>query len=176
MKITKRQLKRLIKEFKVNPRYSEFFDFESGGGDLPPVEPPSNGGGGGGSGSNYPQVLVDKLVSDAMFESDAFIGAPESCSLDMHGCSLTVAGDNQTSTVLIMLSFLVFDAGYTDIVDNLTFECKDFLAVSDIYNGIMRLKNSLQNKTTAALNRELGRQGRGFIKRYMLNPNPGSEN
>jgi len=172
MKITKKQLKDLIKEFRVNPEYSEIFDFESGGGDLPPVEPPSNGDGGGGSGSNYPQVLVDKLVSDAMFESDAFIGAPESCSLDMYGCNLSVAGDNQTSTVLIMLSFLILDAGYTDIVDNFTFECKNQQTVNRLFAGIMKMKSALESKTTAALNRELSREGNGFINRYMINTNP----
>lgn len=174
MKITKKELKKLIKEFKISPEYADIFDFESGGGDLPPVEPPDNSGGGRGSGSNYPQRLIDRLVNGGMFTSDASMGSPESCTFEMNGGDITVSGDNQGSTVFIMFSFLRFDLGYTDIVDHMSFNCASQQTVNDLFSGISRLGNALSTKTTAALNRELSKEGHEFITRYMLNPNPGS--
>tara|TARA_B100000287_G_scaffold384102_1_gene390308 strand:+ start:151 stop:621 length:471 start_codon:yes stop_codon:yes gene_type:complete len=48
MKITRRQLRKLIlQEFKETGLYNNF-NFVSGGGSLPPIEPPRSGGGGGG--------------------------------------------------------------------------------------------------------------------------------
>jgi len=49
MKITRKQLRKLIlKEFRVTGHYDDFdFGAGSGGGQLPPVKPPRSGGGGG---------------------------------------------------------------------------------------------------------------------------------
>lgn len=176
MKITKKQLKELIKEFKINPNYASFFDFSSltpsdGGGDnLPPLPPSDNGGGGGWSGSNYPQMLVNKLVNDELsdFKSGEIYGMPEVCTAELNGCTLDVAADNQNSSIQIMFSFYVYDLGQTEIVDLVSFSCKDQLAVNDLYGGITRLKIRLANKTEASLNREINKLGMEFIRRYML--------
>ena len=168
MKITRRQLQKIIKEFKIDKDYENLFDFDAGGGDLPPVEPPSNGGGGGdGSGSHYPQILVDKLVNDAGFESDAIIGSPEMCSAQFYSCNISVSGDSQDGSIFIMFSFFRYDAGYTDIVDHTAFECKSQQNVNDLYSKITTLKASVSNKTLSALNRELAKDGSEFITRYM---------
>lgn len=52
MKITRKQLRKLIlKEFKDTGRYDDFdFGAGAGGGQLPPIKPPRRGGGGGGNG------------------------------------------------------------------------------------------------------------------------------
>ena len=52
MKITRKQLKKLIlKEFRDTGRYEDFdFGAGAGGGQLPPVKPPRRGGGGGNGG------------------------------------------------------------------------------------------------------------------------------
>ena len=191
MKITKRQLKKLIKEFRISKDYESLFDFDFGGGDLPPVEPPNGGGGGGGdgSGSKYPQVLINKLVSDSdklvddeNFEFRSIIGVPEMCEAQLYSSDITVTGQNETSTVSIMFSFITDnsflkdDLGETDIVDVASFECKDQQTVNDLYFGIMRMKKGLENKTHAELNRELDRLGSDFIGRYMLNANSGQGN
>ena len=177
MKITKKQLIKLIKEFKINPDYQSFFDFSSltpsdGGGDnLPPLPPNDEGGGGnGGSGSNYPQILVNKLVNDELsdFKSGDIYGMPEVCTAELSGSTLDVAADNQNSSIQIMFSFYVHNLGQTEIVDLVSFSCKDQSAVNDLYNGITRLKIRLANKTEASLNRELNKLGVEFIRRYML--------
>jgi len=53
MKITKKQLRKiLMREFRDMGTYQNFdFGSSSGGGQLPPVEPPRRGGGGDGEGS-----------------------------------------------------------------------------------------------------------------------------
>ena len=50
MKITRRQLRKLVlREFRDTGRYDDFdFGAGTGGGQLPPVKPPRRGGGGGG--------------------------------------------------------------------------------------------------------------------------------
>lgn len=51
MKITRKQLRKIIKEFRETGRYDDFdFGAGAGGGQLPPVKPPRRGGGGGGDG------------------------------------------------------------------------------------------------------------------------------
>lgn len=52
MKLTRRQLRKIVlKEFRNIGGYKDFdFGAGTGGGQLPPVEPPRTGGGGGGDG------------------------------------------------------------------------------------------------------------------------------
>lgn len=177
MKITKKQLKDLIKEFKINPDYESFFDFSSltpsdGGGDnIPPLPPNDNGGrGGGGSGSSYPQILIDRLVNDELsnFKSGDIYGMPEVCTSELNGSTLDVAADGQNGSIQIMFSFYVYNLGQTEIVDLLSFSCKDQSAVNDLFGGINRLRVNLMNRTEASLNREIDKLGIDFIRRYML--------
>jgi hypothetical protein len=177
MKITRKQLRKLIKEFKINPDYTSFFDFSSlnpsdGGGDnLPPLPPDDNGGGGGGRGSNYPQILIDKLVNGKLsfFSSGTTYGMPDVCTADLSGSILDVAADNQTSSIQIMFSFYVYDLGQTEIVDLVSFSCDNQSAVNDLYNRINRLRFNLKDRTEASLNREIDKLGIDFISRYMSN-------
>lgn len=55
MKITRKQLRKLIlKEFRATGEYQDFdFGAGAGGGQLPPVEPPRRGGGGGDDGEGF---------------------------------------------------------------------------------------------------------------------------
>jgi hypothetical protein len=59
MKITRRQLRKLIREFKFTGQ--EFDDLiDVGGGAPPPVEPPKRGGGGG---EGWPTSIVEALIN-----------------------------------------------------------------------------------------------------------------
>ena len=57
MKISRRQLRKLLlKEFKNTGQYDDFdFGAGAGGGQLPPVKPPRRGGGGGGGDGEEPR-------------------------------------------------------------------------------------------------------------------------
>jgi len=62
MKITKRQLRKLIlQEFKFTGQEFDDLIGDTGGGAPPPVEPPKRGG--GGSGEGWPTSVVEKLIN-----------------------------------------------------------------------------------------------------------------
>tara|TARA_R110001592_G_C12849855_1_gene721753 strand:+ start:51 stop:659 length:609 start_codon:yes stop_codon:yes gene_type:complete len=70
MKLTRKQLKRIVlKEFKINPDYKELFD-TPGNGNLPPIETPGRGGGGGRQ--KLHQIIRIDLAPDKKSDPSAY--------------------------------------------------------------------------------------------------------
>ena len=65
MKITRRQLRKLVlREFRETGEYQNFdFGAGAGGGQLPPVKPPRRGGGGGGDGEEPRDFSGRRIVT-----------------------------------------------------------------------------------------------------------------
>lgn len=79
MKLTRKQLKRIVlKEFKINPDYKELFD-TPGNGNLPPIETPERGGGGGRQ--KLHQLIRVNIDNDKKHDPNSYITAPVDLTL-----------------------------------------------------------------------------------------------
>jgi hypothetical protein len=167
---------RIIKEFKMTKDFTSMFDLDglqAGGGDtLPPIEPPDSGGGGDGgrSGSNYPQVLVDKLVNsipqfDYMLPSEF-----DTAVITFIDCNFAIGADNPTGQVQLMFSFFNESVNYTDVVDTVIMSCNNQGDVDDLFNKIIKFLSEYSGKTQRMLNDELNSSGYEFIERSFSNP------
>ena len=160
---------RVIKEFKMTKGFTSMFDLDglqAGGGDtLPPIEPPADGGsgGGGGQGSEYPLMVVDLFVKKIGATADA----PDYASIDLPHSSFAVGADVQNGRVECFFSFYDHNAGYTDIVDVISFNCTSKEAVRRIYIGLHNFLVIVNKIYEANLNRELSKLGSGFFSRYL---------
>ena len=106
MKISRRQLRKIIlKEFRMTGHYDDFdFGAGSGGGQLPPVKPPRRGGGGGGeepndfSGRNNDPCGLGSVKGD-MYYDKVYTTFPEWIETNM-----TSGGDDPYDNYLTYLS------------------------------------------------------------------------
>ena len=106
MKITRKQLRKIIlKEFREAGRYDDFdFGAGSGGGQLPPVKPPRSGGGGGGeeprgfSGRNNDPCGFGSVKGD-MYYDRVFTTFPAWIEANMN-----IGGDDPYDNYLTYLS------------------------------------------------------------------------
>jgi hypothetical protein len=79
MKITRKQLRKLIlKEFRINPKYQHYFD-SPGDGDLPPIEMPERGGGGGRQ--KLHQLIRINIDNDKKYDPNSYITTPVDLTL-----------------------------------------------------------------------------------------------
>ena len=107
MKISRRQLRKIIlKEFRETGRYDDFdFGAGSGGGQLPPVKPPRSGGGGGDGegfgdfGGKGSDPCDFGNVKGDMYYDKVYTTFPEWIETNM-----TTGGDNPYDNYLTYLS------------------------------------------------------------------------
>ena len=167
---------RIIKEFKMTKDFTSMFDLDglqAGGGDtLPPIEPPDSGGGGDGgrSGSNYPQVLVDKLVNSIPQFNYMLPSEFDTAVISFIDCNFTIGADNPTGQVQLMFSFFNESVNYTDVVDTVIKFCNSQGDVDDLFNKIIKFLSEYSGKTQRMLNDELNSFGYEFIERSFSNP------
>ena len=194
MKITKKQLKNLINEFKkefnVNYDFSDRLS-DGDGGFNPPPEIPSGGGGGG---RDYPQEVINQLRLIKELGIGPFVPDPNAQDWFNEGIRRQVVidtsgpGELRRSKILIVralpgmerenkapippkielqFGFRVFYGG--DIPDFVTAEqqkinCFRESHVNDIVNKVVEFSRNIKLKSEAELEEEL--QTRDYLKRY----------
>jgi len=107
MKITRRQLRKLIlKEFRMTRQYDDFdFGAGSGGGQLPPVKPPSGGGGGGdGEGSGGFNRRNNDPCSHGNAKGDMYYNKVSNSFGNWIETNMISGGDNPYDNYLTYLS------------------------------------------------------------------------
>ena len=90
MKITRKQLKKiLLREFRDTGRYEDFdFGAGAGGGQLPPVKPPRRGGGGGGGATVSSAMSCDVQAANTAIAATPARIFPRICMIVPPHCVL----------------------------------------------------------------------------------------